>query len=76
MTTKLTSPLKREIEIDGKAWTLTISVEGLRLVRKGFRKGHTLAWSAIVGGDAALAAALNASVEERAPATDPPDGDA
>jgi hypothetical protein len=64
MTTKLTSPVRREIEIDGEPYTLTISSEGLRLVRKGHRKGHDLAWRALVGGDAALAAALNASVAD------------
>jgi hypothetical protein len=66
MTTKLTTPLKREIEIDGEAYTLTIAPDGLRLVRKGRRKGHALAWRALVTGDAALAAALNASVDEAA----------
>ena len=62
MTTKLTSALRREIEINGEPYTLTISPDGLRLVRKGHRRGHNLAWRALVGGDAALAAALNASV--------------
>jgi hypothetical protein len=74
MTTKLTTPLKREIEIDGEAYTLTIAAEGLRLVRKGRRKGHELAWRAIVSGDAALAAALTASVDD-ARADDSPPGD-
>jgi hypothetical protein len=69
MTTKLTTPLKREIEVDGEAYTLTIAPDGLRLVRKGRRKGQALAWQALVTGDAALAAALNASVAE-APADD------
>ena len=64
MTTKLTSPLRREIEIDGEPYTLTISPNGLRLVRKGHRKGQDLAWRALVGGDAALAAALAASVAD------------
>jgi hypothetical protein len=64
MTTKLASPLKREIQVDGEPYTLTITPEGLRLVRKGRRKGQALEWRAIVGGDAALAAALNASVDE------------
>ena len=68
MTTKLTTPLKREIEVDGEVYTLTISPVGLRLVRKGRRKGHELGWRALVSGDAALAAALNASVEGSADA--------
>lgn len=72
MTTKLTTPLKRELEIDGEPYTLTIAPEGLRLVRKGRRKGHALEWRALVTGDAALAAALNASVDE-GPAEDSPE---
>ena len=36
----------------------------LKLVEKGRRKGIELAWSALVGGDAALAAALQASTAE------------
>ena len=72
MTTKLTTPLKREIEIDGEAYTLTIAPDGLRLVRKGRRKGQALAWRALITGDAALAAALNASVDE-VPADDSPE---
>lgn len=66
MATRLSSPLKREIDIDGQAYTLTISPAGLKLVPKGRRKGHELAWRALVTGDAALAAALSASVSSNA----------
>ena len=64
MATKLDKPLKRELEIDGKPYTLTVSREGLKLVEKGRRKGHQLAWTELVSGDAALAAALSASLEQ------------
>jgi hypothetical protein len=63
MATKLDKPLKREIEIGGKPYMLTIAPDGLKLVPKGKRKGHELAWNAIVSGEAALAAALNASLQ-------------
>ena len=62
MTTKLDGPLKRELQVDGAAYTLTISPVGLKLVAKGRRRGHELAWSSLVSGDAALAVALNASI--------------
>lgn len=62
MTTRLEGPLKREIDLDGAAYTLTISPEGFRLVQKGKRNGYEMAWGAFVSGDAALAQALNASV--------------
>ncbi|RPE75850.1 hypothetical protein [Vulcaniibacterium tengchongense] len=60
MTTKLDKPLRREIQIEEQAYTLTIDPEGLKLVPKGHRNGHELRWRDIVGGDAALAAALQA----------------
>ena len=62
MTTKLDGPLKRELNINGEPYTLTISPERLHLVRKGRRKGYELAWADLVSGDAALATALNASL--------------
>jgi hypothetical protein len=63
MATKLDKSLKRELEIEGKSYTLTISPEGLRLVEKGRRKGQELSWKDMVSGQAALATALNASLE-------------
>jgi len=63
MATKLDKPLKCEIEIAGKPYMLTIAPEGLKLVPKGKRKGHELSWDALVSGEAALAAALNASLQ-------------
>lgn len=64
MATKLDRPLKREIDLNGEPYTLTISPEGLKLVPKGRRKGHELAWKDLVSGEAALAVALNASLEK------------
>jgi hypothetical protein len=64
MVTKLEKPLKREILIEDKAYVLTISPEGLKLTLKGHRKGQELAWRDLVNGQAALATALNASLEE------------
>ena len=70
MTTKLDSPLKRELSILDKAYTLTLSPEGLNLVPKGRRKGYQLAWVDLVSGEAALATALNASLA-RGPKPEP-----
>lgn len=64
MVTKLEKPLKREIDVDGEAYVLTLSPEGLKLVRKGKRKGLELAWADLVSGEAALAVALRASLEQ------------
>ncbi|HET6805627.1 MAG TPA: hypothetical protein VFH59_09335 [Frateuria sp.] len=63
--TPLDKPLKREIEIDGVAYTLALDPQGLRLAEKGHRRGVELRWKDLVSGDAALATALQASLEER-----------
>ncbi len=64
MTTKLEKDLKREIVVKGEPYVLTISPQGLKLVPKGKRKGLELAWKDLVSGDAALAVALRASLEQ------------
>ncbi len=63
MATKLDKALKRELDIGGEAYMLTINPEGLKLVPKGKRNGHELAWKDIVSGNVALTAALNASLD-------------
>lgn len=60
--TKLDKPLRREIDVEDKAYTLTIDPYGLKLAEKGHRNGVTLSWQALLNGDAALAAALQGSV--------------
>jgi hypothetical protein len=66
MTVQLDKPLKREVTIDDDQYTLTISPDGLKLVPKGRRKGIELQWRDLVSGQAALAVALNASLEQTA----------
>ena len=62
MTTALEKDLKREILIKEQLYTLTVGPKGLKLTPKGHRNGVELKWEDLVGGDAALATALNASV--------------
>jgi hypothetical protein len=64
MTAKLEKSLKRELNIDGKAYVLTVAPEGMKLVPKGKRKGQEISWKALVSGEAALAVALNASLKQ------------
>ena len=63
MATKLDKSLKREIDVEGKPFMLTLSPAGLKLVPKGTRNGLEIAWKDLVSGDAALATALNASLK-------------
>ena len=64
MATKLEKPLKREVVIDDKPYMITISPEGVKIVPKGKRNGIEMAWKDLVSGDAALATALNASIQK------------
>jgi len=64
MMTPLDKPLRRELHINGQPYTLTVAPEGLKLVEKGRRKGITLRWQDLVSGDAALATALQASLQQ------------
>jgi hypothetical protein len=62
MATKLEKPLKREIEIGGQAFIVTLTPQALALVGKGRRKGMEIRWDEMVSGEAALARALQASI--------------
>jgi len=63
MATKLDKVLKRELEIDGQAYIAAISPEGVKVTKKGFRKGNEISWRAIISGDANLSEDLSASVD-------------
>jgi hypothetical protein len=71
-TTRLDGPLRRELDIAGDAYTLTITPQRLTLIRKGRRKGLELEWTQLVSGDAALATALNASLKSNLAPPAPP----
>jgi len=60
MTALLDKTLKREVRIGDRAY---IVARTLKLTPKGKRKGLELNWESLVSGDAAVGAALNASVE-------------
>ena len=47
MTTKLTTALRREIEIDGEPFTIVLTPRGLRLTRKRFRAARVTTWRAL-----------------------------
>lgn len=50
MATKLLKEIRREIEIDGEPFTVTISPTGVRLTKKRFRSGRALSWRALWNG--------------------------
>ena len=63
--TPLDKPLRRALEIGGRSYTLLVDASGLKLTEKGKRKGMELKWTDLVSGDAALAVALQASVDAK-----------
>jgi hypothetical protein len=63
MTTKLEKELKREIDVDGKHYTVTISPAGLKIAEKGHRKGHELSWKQVLTSDQDLSQNLGKSLE-------------
>ncbi len=64
MTTRLDNSLRREIAVGGKPYIVTLTPVGLKVVAKGRRNGIELTWNALVDGEAALAVALNASLQK------------
>jgi len=63
MATKLEKTLKREITIDGKAYMVAISPEGVKVTQKGFRRGPEMTWRAIISGEAETGQQLKSSVD-------------
>jgi len=74
MTTKLEKELKREIDVEGKHYTVTISPAGLKIAEKGHRKGHELTWKQVLSSEQDLSQNLTKSLER--PPTDGSGGNA
>jgi hypothetical protein len=72
MPLKLGRAFKREVEIHGVLYTVTVSPLGVRLVRKGFRKGVAISWRRLLQ----MAAGEAGLPEGRPPDGGPPDGGA
>jgi hypothetical protein len=64
MATKLDKLLKREIDIDGKPYMISLSPEGVKLTEKGKRKGQEVTWKGLVNGQSATAVSLSAAGSE------------
>jgi len=62
MATKLDKSIKRELEHQGKLYTITLAPDGVKVVEKGKRNGKELSWNSIISGDATLNENLKISV--------------
>ncbi|MGH8134266.1 MAG: hypothetical protein ACRETG_02785 [Steroidobacteraceae bacterium] len=56
MATKLNKQLKREIDVDGKPYMVTLSPDGVKLTEKGKRLGREHTWKELIGGNPGVAA--------------------
>jgi len=50
MATKLEKTIKRELELDGKTYTIAIGPDGLKITEKGHRRGQEMGWRSLIGG--------------------------
>jgi hypothetical protein len=57
MATKLNKLLKREIDVDGKPYMVTLSPAGVKLTEKGKRLGREHTWKDLLGAEAVTSAA-------------------
>ena len=64
MATKLDKLLKREIDIDGKPYMITLSPDGVKLTEKGKRKGLGVSWKGLSNGESATALSLTGGSSE------------
>jgi hypothetical protein len=71
MATKLEKSIKRELDLDGKLYTVIIAPEGIKVTEKGKRKGQEIPWRTIISGDATLNESLKISVDATSPAGSP-----
>ena len=63
MAVKLEKTIKRELEMDGRSYTIAIAPEGIKVTENGKRKGREISWRSIISGDAQLAEDLKISID-------------
>jgi len=61
MATKLNKLLKREIDVDGKPYMVTLSPAGVKLTEKGKRLGREHTWKDLLGAGGGSSAASEAA---------------
>jgi len=61
MATKLNKLLKREIDVDGKPYMVTLSPAGVKLTEKGKRLGREHTWKDLLGADSGSASATESA---------------
>jgi hypothetical protein len=62
VATRLDKTIKRELDVDGTPYTVSIGPEGVKIVQKGRRKGQEMTWESLLSGEAELRRDLNLSI--------------
>lgn len=63
MATRLDKTIKRELELAGKLYTVSVSPQGVKIVPKGGRKGYEMSWETLLSGEAELRRDLKMSLD-------------
>ena len=53
MATKLDKTIKRELDLEGKTYTIAIGPDGLKITEKGRRLGQEMSWRQLIGSGGA-----------------------
>ena len=62
MAIRLDKTIKRELNLGGKLYTVSVSPQGIKIVPKGGRKGYEVSWEAVLTGEEELRQDLTASL--------------
>jgi hypothetical protein len=54
--TPLDKPLKRQIDIDGQPFTLTLDATGIKITKKAHRNGIEVHWADLIKNDPSMMA--------------------
>jgi hypothetical protein len=57
--TPLDKPLRRQIDIEGQAYTVVLDAEGVKIVKKAHRNGIELRWSDLIRDNTSESAAAH-----------------
>jgi len=57
--TPLDKPLRRQIDIEGQAYTVVLDADGVKIVKKAHRNGIELRWADLIRSDAFDSAAAH-----------------
>jgi hypothetical protein len=53
--TPLDKPLKRQIDVEGQAFTVTLDASGIKITKKAHRNGIEVRWADLIKNDPSLA---------------------